>query len=68
MQQGVVRVWTDSSRSVEIGQLPGNDYDFFSDMQRCVSMCLQMRNVQPVLKIIGGQYLVCFTPVPSEMN
>ena len=35
MQQGVVRVWSDASRTTEIGQLPGNDYDFFSDMQRC---------------------------------
>ena len=34
MQKGVVRVWTDATRTTEIGGLPGSDYDFFSDMQR----------------------------------
>ena len=32
-----MRVWTDASRSVEVGKVPGNDYHFFSDMQRCAS-------------------------------
>ena len=34
MHRGVLRVWTDASKTVEVGRLPGNDYDFFSDMQR----------------------------------
>ena len=34
MHRGVMRVWTDASRSVEVGKVPGNDYHFFSDMQR----------------------------------
>lgn len=53
MQQGVVRVWTDSSRTVEIGQLPGNDYDFFSDMQRCVSTCPHGKLLRRLLMSAG---------------
>ena len=34
MHRGVMRVWTDASRSVEVGPVPGSDYNFFSDMQR----------------------------------
>ena len=34
MHRGVLRVWTDATKTTEVGRLPGNDYDFFSDMQR----------------------------------
>ena len=36
MHRGVMRVWTDASRAVEVGKVPGSDYNFFSDMQRRV--------------------------------
>ena len=35
MDDGIVRVWTDASRSQEPYAVPGTSYEFFSDMHRC---------------------------------
>ena len=35
MDDGIMRVWTDASRSEEVGAVPGTSYEFFSDMHRC---------------------------------
>ena len=43
MQRGVFRVSKDASSNVAIGQLPGNDNEFFSDMHRCSSRPLHIQ-------------------------
>jgi AMP deaminase len=37
MDDGIVRVWPDASRSEEPYAVPGTSYEFFSDMHRCGS-------------------------------
>jgi len=44
MDDGIVRVWPDASRSEEPFAVPGTSYEFFSDMHRCgVTSCPTMR-------------------------
>jgi hypothetical protein len=39
MDDGIIRVYSDASHSCEPWPLPGNSYDFFTDLHRWANMC-----------------------------
>ena len=62
MQDGVIRVWSDKERRQEPFPVPGNSYDFFSDMSRWDTHASRDEEQEP--GIIQQPAAILGTPLP----